>query len=262
MNKLEAAIAVNGPDGNSAWYDGGDGFTWQSTITAATGAQYFPASTITPADTQLSGGIAVTDTLVSTGGASGGYVPCQQLKGAWIVQVALLAAQVTLILGIRIVRSIDKLGAQITAAGGALVSIPLSAPLSTSLVSGQTFVLVNAAGTAQTWTTSAAVPAGSLAIPVNSQTPSATYVAGTPAVYTVGNNIVFGWVGNGTVGTPVFPAGQAVALPAFTANPAVVTPGAAGSYVNLFTYDSIQVEFATSSSTVSVTVGSIQTAIA
>jgi len=65
VNKLEAAIAVTGPDGNSAWYDGGDGFTWQSTITAATGAQYFPASTITPADTQLSGGIAVTDTLVS-----------------------------------------------------------------------------------------------------------------------------------------------------------------------------------------------------
>ena len=164
--KLRAAIAATGPDGqNSAWFDGGNSFNFPA-ISATTTLQNFPAQIITRADTQLAGGLYQPDSLVPQGGIAAGVLPIQRLNGAQIVLAALFAAAANLTLGIRIMRSIDFLGAGIAAAGGALTSIPLGAPLSTALASGAQFALTNAAGTTQLWTTSAAVPAGTLAIPV------------------------------------------------------------------------------------------------
>ena len=275
--KLRAAIAATGPDGqNSAWFDGGNSFNFPA-ISATTTLQNFPAQIITRADTQLAGGLYQPDSLVPQGGIAAGVLPIQRLNGAQIVLAALFAAAANLTLGIRIMRSIDFLGAGIAAAGGALTSIPLGAPLSTALASGAQFALTNAAGTTQLWTTSAAVPANSLAIPVNSQTPNGTYIGGVAnalspyarLVYQVGNagaptttfSPVFGWLTT-VAGTPTFPASDSVVLPPITANAAVVTPGAAGSYVNLFPGDSLELIAVTGSSTAAIPLGEVDFLIA
>lgn len=266
-SKLVAAVAITGPDGQSSWWDAGEAFTWQAAVTAATTYVLFPVQTVPQPDTQLAGGLPVTETLTASGGAASANLPMARLNGASVSMLALLAAHTTLILGVQVVRCIDTLGAQIAAASGALTSIPLTAPLTTPLAEDQTFVLTNAAGTAQTWTvagpTGAGMPAGSTYIGVDSQTPSATYTTNTPLVYLAGNTLAFGWIGTGSAGTgtPVLPAGRAMVMPAIAANLAIVTPGASGSYLNLFPGDMVEAVFGTSSSTVSVTVGTIQTFI-
>lgn len=255
--RVEAALVITDPAGKSAWFDSGQAYSWTSAITATTSLALIPIQIVPTPDTQLAGGLPVTFGLFPG-------TPLQRLNGALINLETLLAAANTNIIGIEIRRCIDTLGAQIAAAGGAITSIPLTNPLSTPLASGQTFVVTNAAGTAQTWTTSAAVPAGSMAIPVNSGTPSATYVAGTALAFLAGNGPVFGWVGTGSSGTgpPVIPANVSVSLPPITTNIAVVTPGAAGSYVFLFPGDVIGLLLNTTTSTATIPIGCIQTLIA
>ena len=57
-----------------------------------------------------------------------------------------------------------------------------------------------------------------------------------------------GWLTT-VAGTPTFPASDSVVLPPIAANAAVVTPGAAGSYVTLFPGDSLELIAVTGSST-------------
>lgn len=278
-NRVETLLLNAGPDGGSAFVDNGDSFTLQNhgSITASTTLANFPMQTVTQADSQVAGGMtpgSPGSSLVPTSGVASAILPIQRLNGAQITLASVLVPTTTLAIGIRVMRSIDTLGSQIAAAGGALTSIPLARPLSTALVSGATFVLTNAAaGTAQTWTTSAAVAAGSLSIPVTSQTPSATFTAGTKLVFQVGNMPAFGWspaappsgftgVGTSGTGTPTLPASGSVLLPAFSANAQVITPGNAGSYVVLFPGDDIELLLQTSSGTTAIPVGNVQPLIA
>jgi hypothetical protein len=275
--KLRAAMSVTGPDGGGGWIDQGNSFNFPA-ISATKTMQNFPAEIAARVDTQLSGGIAQGDSLVPSSGYAGGLQPIFRLNGAQVVMSALTAALANLTLGVRVMRSIDFLGTGgLTAAMGALTSIPLGAPLSTSMNSGGTFAVTNAAGTTQLWTTSAAVPAGALAIAVNSQTPNGTYIGGVAnalspyarLTYQVGNAgaptttyaPVFGWVAPAT-GTPCFPASCSVVLPPITTNSAVVTPGVAGSYVLLFVGDSLEVIAVTSSSTAALPLGELDFFIA
>jgi hypothetical protein len=70
------------------------------------------------------------------------------------------------------------LSSDITVAGGNITSLPVNA-LTYGLQSGVTVTLDNGTNI-DTFTTSAAVPAGATAIPVNSQTPAFDFAAATP----------------------------------------------------------------------------------
>jgi hypothetical protein len=247
-----AAESFAGPDGGSAWTDAGETLPFAAASSAATLALQI----IAYGDAFLAGDLpnnTMGGSLVPSAGISGQPNPIQRLNGAQIALIARHAAQSAESTYIQVVRSIDTLGAQIAAAGGALTSIPLTAPLSTPLAEDQTFVIDNGT-TAQTWTvagpTGAGMPIGSTYIGVDSQTPSATFAAGTALVYVAGNAGAFGWLASGG-GTPALPAGQAVKLPVIAANVALV----AGVYLPLFPGDFLQLVFA---GTVSIGAGTVQ----
>lgn len=166
-----------------------------------------------------------------------------------VVGATAMAAQTTLDLGIVVYRNFATLATQITNAGGALTSLSVS-PVNTAMPSGQTFILTNAAGTAQTWTTSAAVAKGATSIPVTSTTPTGTNAVGNAIIGIVGNAIAFGWLH--PTGTPAFACNQALLLPANAANAALVTTGDPyGSYLPEIPGD-VVATYATSAGSVSV----------
>lgn len=273
--RTEDEIRTGAPDGGSTWGDEGDAYSLYAAVHAITATlTWYPVQTITQPDKQLAGGAAPGSpgsSLVPTSGVASAILPIQRLNGAQLSAGAIQAPQSTLTFGLGVWRSIDQLASQIAAAGGALTALPLARPLSTALVSGQSIQLTNTAGTQQTWVTSAAAPAGTLSIPVNSQTPNGTYAANTPVLQLVGNMPAFGWVYSGYnptglnggavtggTGTPVWPNGVSVSLPPITQNPQVVTPGNAGSYVILFPGDALELVIVLSSSTLSLPNGNLQ----
>lgn len=203
--KVRTAQAVEGPDiTQSTWIDMGDVTTFATFTSTST-------ATITP----------VTAIMQPTSGydylAPG--TPISRLQGGQVVITGstAMAAQSTLNLGWVVYRNFGTLGTQITNAGGALTSLTIAAPgVNTAMPSGQTFTLVNAAGTVQTWTTSAAVVRGALTIAVTSQTPTGTNAVGNALVGQVGNGILFGWLA--ATGTPAFYLNQATSMPAINAN--------------------------------------------
>ena len=153
MFKLRAAIATGGPNLNDSayWRLGGDlsfaAFTNTST------------ATIKP--------ITIIDLLTSSTASGGGGsttgglgVGVGRLQGGQIAFMAAgtsggVGALSSSTLGIAVYRNFCTLATQITAAGGALTSLSVTA-VNTVLPSGQTFTLTTAAGgTPQVWTTSA-----------------------------------------------------------------------------------------------------------
>lgn len=273
--RTEDEVRIGGPDGGSTWGDEGDAYSLLAAVHAITTTlTWYPVQTITQPDKQIAGGFppgAPGSSLVPTSGVASAILPIQRLNGAQISVGTLQAPQSTLAFALGVWRSIDTTASQLAAAGGAITSLPLARPLSTALISGQSVQLTNAAGTQQTWVTSAAVNAGSLSIPVNSQTPNGTYAAGVAVVQLVGNMPAFGWVYSGYnptglnggavtggAGTPVWPNGASVQLPAITQNPQVVTPGNAGSYVVLFPGDALELVIVLSASTLSLPNGNLQ----
>ena len=249
--KSRELVSQGGPDGQSAWQDSGDNCSFPAqTITTSWPAQ--PFDIVPGADLQLAGGQGVPDNL-----PSGQAI--QRLNGAAITLGVLQGAASTLYTSVRVMRNIGALTAQIANAGGALTSLPITA--NTALASGQTFVLTNAAGTAQTWTTSAAVKAGATSIPVTSTTPTGTNAIGNQGIAVVGNTSAFGWVTVGT-GTPTLPADQSVPMPAIAANIALVTPsGGSGSYLPLFPGDTVELCLLMSAATLAVPAGVVSTQI-
>ena len=181
----------------------------------------------------------------------------QRLTGAYITPATTLAAAATLDLGISVMRSFGTLGVQITNAGGAITSLTVGGNgVNTPMPSGQTFVLTNAAGTAQTWTTSAAVGLGAPAIPVNSQTPTGTNAIGDAFVGQVGNATAFGWLTSGT-GVPTLVKDLSLLMPSIPANPAITPFG----WLGLYPGDAICLDEQTSTSTVSVPLLTVTTLV-
>jgi hypothetical protein len=252
MFKLRAAIATGGPNLNDSayWRLGGDlsfaAFTNTST------------ATIKP--------ITIIDLLTSSTASGGGGsttgglgVGVGRLQGGQIAFMAAgtsggVGALSSSTLGIAVYRNFCTLATQITAAGGPLTSLSVTA-VNTVLPSGQTFTLTTAAGgTPQVWTTSAAVAVGATSIPVNSATPSATYAVGTECVGQVGSNLAFGWLNSGS-GLPAFPQNGAISLPAITANTLLNTAADPyGPYLTLYPSD-VMALYAVSSGSDSIPAG-------
>lgn len=219
--KVRTAQSVEGPTlTDSTWIDMGDYVTiptFTSTSTATT-----TVVTIIPQGTSSYDNLAAG-------------TPISRLQGG---QVAIygataMAAQSTLNLGWVVYRNFGTLATQITNAGGALTSLSVTA-LNSPMPSGQTFTLVNAAGTAQTWTTSAAVVRGATSIPVTSQTPTGTNAVGNAIVGQLGNGILFGWLA--ATGTPAFYLNQATTMPAVNANITAGGGNLLGDPVGAFAY--------------------------
>ena len=211
--KVRSAASYGGPNlSDSMWMDNGETCYFASFTSTAT-PTYIPIS-ITPLDTS-----AIDNLPGLTVGAA-----IMRLQGAQFVPVSqtAMAAQTTLNLGIVVFREFAELSAQIAAAGGALTSLPVT-PLLSAMPSGQAFTITNATPTLQTWVTSAAVLPGATSIPVNSQTPSATFPAGLGLLGTVGGgaaatpSILFGYSSGGS-GTPAFASYDSQPLPAINAN--------------------------------------------
>lgn len=255
-----------GPDGQSTWGDEGDGFTLQNhaSVTATTTANWLPMQTITQVDTQLAGGEAQTDVL--TPGAA-----IQRLNGCQISFVttagAVYAASAVLTLAVGVYRNIG-LGAAL-ASGVPVTALTPAAPLLAPIPSGQTIALTNAAGNTTTATTSAAVTAGALNIPINSLTPANNYAAKTSyAALLVGGMPCFGWLytagggfagAAGQTGTPVLPQNASMAMPAIGSNTALVTPvGGTGSYMQVLPGDLCSVLLQTSAGSVILPLANLQ----
>jgi hypothetical protein len=208
--KLVARVAVEGVDlNNSSWVDNGE-------------TEIFASFTSTSTPTIVPFQVVPIDT--SSQDSKPTANPIWRLQGA---QVAITgataqAAQSTLNFGIVVYHNFGTLGAQITNAGGNLTTLTVASPgLNAPMPSGQTFTLTNAAGTVQTWTTTAAVGRYALSIPVSSQTPTGTNAIGNAFIGFLGgptnNGIQFGWLASGS-GTPALYLNQSTTLPAVNAN--------------------------------------------
>jgi hypothetical protein len=211
--KLRSAVSYGGPNlSDSMWTDNGE-TGYFAAITSTSTPTFIPIS-IVPQDTS-----SIDNLPGLTVGAS-----INRLQGGQyaVISGTGMAVQPTLNLGLVIVRKFCTLSAQLTNAGGAITSLPVTAVVS-PIPSGASLTITNATPTLQTWVTTAAVLPGATAIPVTSQTPSATFPAGLGVDGFVGGGsatapaILFGWVVGGT-GTPAFAAYQSYLLPAITAN--------------------------------------------
>jgi hypothetical protein len=246
--KVRELISTGSPDNQSSYMDQGENSPIAAaTVTTAVVAT--PAQIVASTDLQLADGSY-------PGGTIAGGVAIQRLNGAQVNLLTLLAAATNFNFGVSVNRT-AQLGAAITASV-AITQVQFQYPLLSPMPSGQTFVVTNAAGNTQSFTSSAAVPAGSLIAPVNSVTPGNAYVVGNPVVFQVGAMACFGWLASG-VGTPVFPAKATVPMPPILANTALVTPiGGTGSYLPLASGDRIEVLTNTASSTVTLPAGLLQ----
>ena len=249
--KVRELSVTGNPRGQSAWIDSGDQ-TILAPITVSTVVLY-PIQLIPTVDTQLADGSYPGDVPNSEDSIA-------RLNGAQVNFVTALAAAIHFNLAVQVVRS-TPLGVAI-ASGVAITQVTLAQPLLSPMPSGQTFVATNAAGTAQTFTTSQIAPSGSTVILVNSVTPGAAYAVNNPLVYLVGNGPAFGWVAGASAGTPTFPAKGSVSMPAIAANTSLVTPvGGTGSFMLLTQGDRIEAATSTDSSTVTMPAGILQTLV-
>jgi hypothetical protein len=248
--KDRARISVGGTKlSNGTWSDEG-------------GSCYFAAFTSTATATIL----PIRIVPLGTGGSYEGDAnpqpssPIQRLQGAYVALVSgtAMAAQTTLDFGVVVYRNFGTLATQITNAGGALTSLSVTA-LTTSMPSGQTFTLTNAAGTVQTWTTSAAVLQGATSIPVNSQTPTGTNAVGNVISGIVGNGNTFGWLH--AVGTPALAVNTSVLLPASVNTVMDTTSDSYGPFLLEYPGD-IECLYVTSAGSISVSAGMITTLVA
>lgn len=250
-HKLRELISISGADiGEGSWLDVGD-YTSFASFTSTSTATLFYVS-IVP---QPTSSIDRPNLFLPIGRLQGGQVA--------IMGATAMAAQTTLNFGWLVYHTFGTLGTQITNAGGALTSLNVAAPgINASMPSGQTFQLTNAAGTVQTWTTSAAVASGALSIPVNSQTPTGTNAVGNAFNGVLGNGIACGWV-SGLAGTPAMPVNGSITMPmiATATNTLVVPVGADpfGPYLPLWAGDVIALEgFSAGSVTVQAGIASFE----
>lgn len=249
--KVRELASTGNPRGQSSWFDMGD----QTILAASTvsTAVLYPIQLVPIVDTQLADGSSPGD--VPPAGDS-----VSRLNGAQVNFVTALAAAIHFNLGVQVVRTMT-LGTAVTASV-AITQVTLGQPLIAPMASGATFVVTNAAGTAQTFTTSQIAPAGSTVVLVNSVTPGAAYAVGNPVVFLVGNGPAFGWVAGAAAGTPTFGAKQSVSMPPIAANTALVTPvGGTGSFLLLAQGDRIEASTSTDSSTVTMPAGILQTLV-
>jgi hypothetical protein len=206
--KIVARVAEEGVDlNNSSWVDNGETEVFASFTSTST-------PTITP--------FQVVPIATSYNDYKPASNPIWRLQGA---QVAITgataqAAQSTLNFGIVVYHNFATLATQITNAGGALTSLTVTA-LNAPMPSGQTFVLTNAAGTTQTWTTTATAVKGATTLAVSSTTPTGTNAVGNALIGQLGgptnSGIQFGWLASGT-GTPALYLNQSTTLPAINTN--------------------------------------------
>ena len=259
--RSRANTAIGGPHLSDCTWDWNDENLLFSAFTNATTAQIFPISLISLATSSSVSGMDSVPFSDSIARIMGGQIVFPSIGASGGVAASSIST-----LGIAVYRSFGKLGAQITNAGGALTSLTVSAPgVTTPMPSGQTFNLtVAAGGTSQTWTTSAAVTVGALTIPVNSQTPGATYALGQSMIGQVGNGILWGWLGTAS-GTPAFQQNLGTVMPAITAN---ITAGGGntvgdpyGPFMYLQPGDMLALFGSTTSSTFSVPTGMVNTLI-
>lgn len=253
--KLVDRISVEGVEiNNSAWHDSGE--TEQFATFSSTSTPTITPFQIVPIPTTSYANKPLTN-------------PIWRLQGA---QVAITgataqAAQSTLNFGIVVYRQFATLAAQITNAGGAITALTVS-PLVSPMPSGQTFNLTNAAGTVQSWTTTALAGKGATTLAVSSQTPTGTNAIGNPLVGLLGgptnNGIQFGWLAAGT-GTPALYLTSSTTLPAVSAN---ITAGGGntagdpyGPYAYLIPGDLLAL-YAESAGSVTVQAGIIRLLIA
>jgi hypothetical protein len=251
--KIRSLQSAGGANLNeSGWADMGDYYVFASFTSTAT-ATIYPFQVITQ-DT------SIYDSLTPGLGSA-----INRLQGGQIAFTGATAmvAQSTLNLGLVVYRSFGVLSTQITNGGGALTSLAVAAGVNTAMPSGQTFTLVNAAGTVQTWTASAAVVRGALSVPVNSQTPTGTNAVGNQLIGQVGNGILFGWLA--ATGTPALYLLQTTPLPAVTANITAAGGNTVGdpygAFVPLLPGDLIALQ-ASSAGSVTVQSGIIGTLVA
>lgn len=181
--------------------------------------------------------------VITAGTSTAAYLapgaPIQRLQGASlaITGATAQAAASTQVFGIVVYHQFATLATQVTNAGGAITSLSTTA-LNAPMPSGGTFTMVNAAGTVQTWTTSAVVPKGATTIPVTSTTPTGTNAVGNALVGTLGGagalGIQFGWLA--ATGTPALYLNQTTLLPAVSANITAGGGNTAGDPYGPYTY--------------------------
>jgi hypothetical protein len=224
--KLRTGISVEGVTlTQSCWFDNGENFVFASLTSTST-------ATIDP--------LQIAPIATSAVDSKSDSSPIWRLQGAQIIFTGATAmvAQTTLNLGVVIYHTFGTLATQITNAGGAITSLTTTA-LTAPMPSGQTFTLVNAAGTVQTWTTSAAVLKGATTIPVTSTTPTGTNAVGNPLVGFLGGaataGIQFGWLASGS-GTPALYLNSPTVLPAINANILAGGGNTAGDPYGAFAY--------------------------
>lgn len=253
--KIRTRIAVEGPDiNNGAFTDNGETWIFASFTSTST-------ATVDP--------IQVISLDTSSFASVSSSSPIGRLQGAQVVisGATAQAAQSTLNFGLVVYHNFGTITAQYTNAGGAITAILVTA-LNAPMPSGQTFNLVNAAGTVQSWTTSAAVLKGATTIPVSSQTPTGTNAIGNAVIGTLGGagnaGIQFGWLAAGS-GTPALYLNQAILLPAINTNITAGGGNTAGDPYGAFQYvyqGDVICLYAESAGSVTVQSGLITTLIA
>lgn len=256
-----SAQAIGGPRGGTTWIDsgndyslGGSGTNGPTTFTATTSLpgniviQTIPLPN--PFYDSVGNLLAVQDILDSSN-------QIQHLYGFQVCASAAFSAQTTLTLEASVYRFVGTTAS--TFAPGTVTSIPLAAPLTQTIASGQTLTITHTGATNTTLTLSAQAAMGSSTLLVNSVNLS-SYAVGDWISWQVGGGAAFGWVG-GSGGTPVLPLGVPIVSPIIT-NTALVTtnaipwPGPLGTTsaqtgaIGLHAGDSIVLNCVTSTSTV------------